>query len=238
MDLREELAAAAEDAARPRQPLYRALLAAEVWAAGPGVDAYALTQPETGRRAVPAFLTEEAARTFWAGAAPGRAVPLAQMRFAELAANARTVGAVVLDPAGAGVLLDRAELAQLAAEEVPGEFGDWLRAPDRLGRASAEVLARLRRAHVQVITGKAGDEEQRLYMLEKSEDGTLAVACFSSPETLAQFAEIRRLSQKDAGYGVALVTGEHCTRVAAGMGAYVLLDPESPWETQLEPTLL
>jgi hypothetical protein len=169
---------------------------------------------------------------------PGRPVQgIAAVPFAALAAAARPVGSVVLDPAGDGVLLDRAELAQLAVGEIPGEFTAWLREMGRLARTATDTLGRLRRAQVHVITGGQGDE-QRLYLLEKSEDGTMAVPCFSAAATLAQFAEVRGLFGGHHDYAIALVSGEHCLRVAAGLGAYVLLDPESPWETQLEPSLL
>jgi hypothetical protein len=203
------------------------------------VDRYALTQPDTGLRAVPAFVTATGAEEFWAEAAPGRPVTgIAAMPFVALAAAARMVGSVVLEPAGDGVLLDRADLAQLALGELPGEFAAWLREMGRLGRTATESLSRLRRTQVHVITGKGAGDEQRLYLLEKSEDGTIAVPCFSAAETLAQFAQVRGLFDGHHDYAVAMVSGEHCLRVAAGLGAYVLVDPESPWETQLEPTLL
>jgi hypothetical protein len=238
MDLQAEVAAVAADPERSRQPLYRLLLAATVHVREP-VDRYALTQPDTGVRAVPAFATAAEAESFWAQAVPGRPVQgIAAVSFIALAAAARPVGGVVLDPAGDGVLLDRAELAQLAVGEIPGEFAAWLREMGRLARTATDTLGRLRRAQVHVITGKGQGDEQRLYLLEKSEDATMAVPCFSDAASLAQFAQVRGLFEGHHDYAIALVSGEHCLRVAAGLGAYVLVDPESPWETQLEPSLL
>jgi hypothetical protein len=237
MDLRAELAQVAEG--RERRTLYPALLAATVYVRQPAHAPAALTRPDTGERAVPAFVTAADAARFWAEVSGGRPVAVEPVAFAALAAAARGVGRVVLDPAGAGVVLDRAELGALAVGEVPGELTDWLRQVGRLGRSSAEVTARLRKVHVHVLTTRnEPGQEPRLYLLEKSEDGTLAVPCFSSAQTLAQFAQVRRLAEQGGQQAVALVTGEHCLRVAAGMGAYVLFDPESPWETQIEPPLI
>jgi hypothetical protein len=221
------------------RPLYAALLASRLYVRAPLERLYAVTQPDNGRRALPAFLSEAEGRAFWGQVAPGHPVALAAVDFPQLAAEARKAGALLVDPAGAGLLLDRAELTLLAVGEIPGEFAAWLRGWGRLNHRPAEVLARLRRTYVHVLTGRArGQESPRIYLLEKSEDGTLAVPCFSSPETLAQFAQVRRFFEGDSGYAVALVDGEYCLRAASGLGAYVLVDPESPWEVQLEPALL
>lgn len=239
MDLRAELQAAAQRAGGDSRPLYAALLASQLYVRTPLERQYVVSQPETGRRALPAFLTAEEGRAFWQQVAPGQAVELAFVDFPVLAAEARRVGGLLVDPAGTGLLLDRSELTLLAAGEIPGEFASWLQGWGRLSHQPAEVLARLRRSHVHVLTSRAaGESEPRIYLLEKSEDGTLAVPCFSSPETLAQFAQVRRLSEGGSGYAVALVEGEYCLRAASGLGAYLLVDPESPWEVQLEPTLL
>lgn len=239
MDLRPLLETYADvPGTRERRPLYTALLAATVFVRAPLAAGYALTRPDTGQRAVPAFLSADEARSFWLQVAPGHAIEVEAVPFVDMAAQSRKVGGAVLDPGGAGLLLDRAEVTQLASAEVPGDLSVWLSDLGRLGRRPAEVMERLKRAHVHVITGRGPNQESRLYLLEKSDDGTLAVACFSSPETLAQFAEVRRLFEGHHDYAVALVDGEYCLRAAAGLGAYILIDPESPWETQLEPTLM
>jgi hypothetical protein len=227
MDLREALVAGGEE-------LYRQLLAATVWVRRPGEAGYhTVSRPDTGLRAVPAFVTEEEARAGWGA----EAEPMAFVALA--AAVARPVGAVVLDPLGSGVVLGRSELTFLANAEMPGAFSAWLREPGRLGRAPSAVVARLRRTHVHVITSRGGEgAEPQLFLLEKSQDGTLAVPCFAAPESLAQFAEVRRLPGDGTDRAIGLLPGEQVLRVAAAMGAYVLIDPESPWETQVEPTLL
>lgn len=237
MDLRALLAAAADEGA-DRRTAFRHLLDSVLWVRRPAEGLLAVTSPETGQRAIPAFLAEQDARRFWQslGAAPDMiAEPIA---FRELAGAARGVGAVVLDPEGAGLLVTRSELLPLAAGTVPGEFGAWLSELGRLGRSPGEVEARLRRNHVHVIASKgAQGSEPRLYLLEKSQDGTMAVPCFSTAATLAQFVQVRRLFEGEHGYAVAMLTGEQCLSIASALGAYVLIDPESPWETQLEPKL-
>lgn len=237
MDLRAQLEAARQSSGDSR-PLYGALLASQLYIRAPLERLYAVTQPETGRRALPAFLSEAGGEAFWAQVAPGQPVELVAVDFPLLAAEARRVGALLVDPLEAGLLVGRSELTQLAAGEIPGGFTAWLQGWSRVNHQPAEVLARLRKSHVHVITGRPeGDEAPRLYLLEKSEDGTLAVPCFSSPESLAQFAQVRRLFESGSHYAVALVDGEYCLRAASGLGAYLLVDPESPWEIQLEPAL-
>lgn len=220
-----------------RRALYTSLMSAHLFLRGPVEQPPAVTDPETGRRAVPVFFTEASARAFWQLVAPGTQVELVRSPFSPLAETGRRVGALVVEPSGENFVLDRGGLLQLSHGEIPGEFAAWLREPGRLGRAGSEVLARLRRSHVHVIAGKDAHGEPRLYLLEKSEDGTPAVACFSSAESLAQFAQVRRLFEGHHDYAVALIEGEQCIRAAGGMGAYLLIDPESPWETLIEPTL-
>lgn len=238
MDLRAELARAAESG--NRRPLYPALLAATVYVRQPAGEPALLTRPDTGERALPAFVTAEDAAAFWAQATGGRTAAVEAAPFVAVAAAARGAGhAVVVDPAGAGLVLDRAELGALAAGELPGEFAAWLQQMGRMGRSSAEVTAHLRKVHVHVLTSRPEPgQAPRLYLLEKSQDGALAVPCFSSAQSLAQFVQVRRLAEQGGGQVVALVSGEYCLQVAVGLGAYVLIDPESPWETQVEPSLL
>ncbi len=238
MDLRAELDAVAQEPERDRRALYRALLTAQLYVRAPAAAMYAVAQPETGLRSVPAFLTADEAIWFWSMVIKGKDHEAEPTSLRELATGAARVGGLVLDPAGAAVVVDRADLLQLAAGEVPGELTAWLRDLGRLGREPSEIIGRLRRSHVHVITGKGPDQEPRLYLLERSEDGTLAVPCFSSRETLLQFVQVRRLFEGHHDDAVSLVDGAYCLRAASGMGAYVLIDPESPWETQLEPTLL
>lgn len=241
LDLRAELQAAAQPPGGDSRRLYAALLASQLYVRAPLARRYAVSQPDTGRRALPAFLTAGEGASFWSQVAPGQPVALEPVDFPALAAEARQVGGLLVDPAGFALLLDRSELMQLAAGEIPGEFAAWLRGWGRLKQQPAEVLSRLRRTYVHVLTGRArgeGDSAPRIYLLEKSEDGTVAVPCFTTPETLAQFAQVRRLFEGDAGYAVALVDGEYVLRAANGLGAYLLIDPESPWETQLAPMML
>lgn len=239
MDLRAALQAAGSESGGEKRPLYAALLASRLFVRAPLERRYAVTQPQTGQRAVPAFLTAGEGEAFWHQVAPGLPVDLVEVDFPALAAEARQVGGLLVDPGETALLLDRGELTLLAAGEIPGEFAAWLRGWGRLGHEPTEVLSRLRRTYVHVITGRdRGEESPRIYLLEKSEDGTMAVPCFSSAETLAQFGQVRRLFEGDASYAVALVDGEYCLRVAAGLGAYLLVDPESPWEVQIEPTLV
>lgn len=239
MDLRAHLQAAARHTGGDSRPLYASLLASRLFIRAPLERLYAVTQPDTGRRALPAFVADEEAQAFWQQAAPGQPIETAAVDFPALAGEARKVGGLLVDPAGIGMLLDRAELTLLAKGEIPGEFAAWLRGWGRLNHQPADVLARLRRTCVHVITGRnQGESAPRIYLLEKSEDGTMAVPCFTSPETLAQFAQVRRLFEGTTSYAVALVDGEYCLRAASGLGAYVLVDPESPWEVQLEPTLV
>jgi hypothetical protein len=238
MDLRAELAAVAQDPERSRRTAYAELLIATLHVRGPQPLHYAVTDPGTGRRALPAFLTAEEASRFWATAAPGAVVNLEAIGLSALAGEARQVGALVIDPMGINLVLDRSELMPLALGQIPGQFAVWLQELGRLGRSDTEVIAQLRHAHVHVITGKTSGGDPQFYLLEKSEDGTQAVPCFSSVQSLTQFAEVRRLFEGHHDYAVALVDGAYCLQAAAGMGAYVLIDPESPWEKQLEPTLL
>jgi hypothetical protein len=232
VDLRGELTRALT--AGDRRSLYTTLLAANVHVAqDPGLPPLALTQRETGQRAVPAFLTLADAQAFWAGAAPGRTITVRQAPFVEVATAA---GGMLVDPADLAIELNRTELTYLSIGELPGEFAQWLQELGRLSRSTAEIARRLRQTYVYAMTGRGPTGENRLYLLEKSEDGTMAVACFSSPESLAQFADVRRLP--DSGeYQVAFLPGDKVLQTAGGLGAYVLIDPESPWETQLEPTL-
>ncbi len=216
----------------------RTLLGATLYMRGPELRAWAVSHPESGRRALAAFLTAGAAAAFWTQATPGRPAEIVGVSMPDLAAEAAAVGSLVVDPLGTGLVLERADLMLLARGEVPGEFSAWLRDLGRLGRQPAEVKARLRGAHVHVITGKAEQNEYRLYLLGKSDDGSLAVPCFSAAETLAQFVEVRRLREEGRPIGVAVYAGAEVLRIAAGMGAVVLIDPESPWETHLEPDLL
>jgi hypothetical protein len=237
MDLRALLAAGVQEGA-DRRPVFRQLLDTRLWVRRPAEGLLAVTSPETGQRAIPAFLTEREAVHFWQRAAGARKVVAESIAFSDLVAAALGVGAVVIDPEGAALLLTRSDLLPLAAGVVPGEFSTWLREVGRLGRDPREVSARLRASYVHVITSKgAPGAEPRLYLLEKSQDGTLAVPCFASPDTLAQFGKVRGLFAGEHGYAVGMLPGEQCLRVAAGLGAYVLVDPESPWETQIEPTL-
>lgn len=240
MELRALLEAAAEDPAGDRQSLYAALLASPLHVRVPAATPFTVTNPQTGQSAVPAFLTAMEAEAFWREAVPGSNIAVEAISLQRLAGAVLTKGGLVIDPTGASLLIGRAELITLAAGEVPGEFAAWMREPARLGRQPAEVSERLRRSQVHVLVGKGEvGEAPRLYLLEKSEDGTLAVPCFSSPETLAQFAQVRRLFDGgETGYAAGIVSGDHCLQVAAGLGAYVLIDPEAPWETQLEPPLL
>lgn len=236
MELAAVLAAADPDSRADRSRVYAALLTAEVYVRAPADRTPAVTRPDTGQQAVPCFVSPEDAVAFWRQTAPGRPAPVAAVAFGALAGQALAVGAVVLDPLGAGLMIERADLVPLAAGEIPGAFAVYLQELSRLGREPREVLSRLRQAHVHVLTGQDPQGGQRLHLLEKSEDGTIAVPCFSAPETLAQFGEVRRLAGDQ--YGVALYSGAEVIRIAAGLGAYILVDPESPWETQLEPSLL
>lgn len=229
MELRNELTAAAAEPGHDRRRLYGLLLDRKVFVRGPQPGAWAVTGPHSTDRALPVFLEEAGARSFW-----GAAAEVISMPFGLAAAEAARVGSLVIEPAGAGLLVERVDLRQLAAGETPGEFAAWMRDPARVGRPSAEVTERFRHAFVHVLVARA---EQRLYLLSKSEDGTLAVPCFSAPERLAQFAQVRRLFDGGQNYAVALYRGEECLRVASGLGAYLLIDPESPWETQLDPIL-
>jgi hypothetical protein len=235
MDLRTEIALAQSEG-YDRDALYAALLASTLYVRTP-TSTFGVSQPDTGRLALPAFLEEAEAISFWAVATPEQQPTIVSMGFPAIAEAGRSVGALVIDPMAGGLLLDRAELTHLAAGEMPGAFTAWLRSLDRLARQSSEVITQLRGSHVHVITGRGADGEQRVYLLEKSEDGTQAVACFSSPATLAQFADVRRLFEGHHDYAVGLVTGAQVMRMASGLGAYILIDPESPWETQVEPTL-
>lgn len=236
MDLRTALHHVSQDGTEQgRRQLYHALLGAELVVRGPDPERWAVSRPDGGRRAVPAFLTEAEARAFWERATPGQPIALEWRPFLGLASEAR---AIVLDPLAAGVLLDRSELKQLAAGEIPGDFAAWMRDFARLQRLPAEVAARLKQAHLHVLTGPGPEGRPQLYLLSKSDDGTTALPCFSSAETLAQFADVRRLREGETRYGAALYSGSDCLRIAAGLGAYVLVDPESPWETQIDPPLL
>jgi hypothetical protein len=236
MELRGLLKAAAEPG-RDRRQVYAALLAADLYVRAPARTPLAVLQPDTGRRAVPAFLQQDEAERFWAQAT-AEPIPVERAPLVELARAALPVGSLVIDPGGIDFLLNRAELMHLSRAEIPGEFAAYLRDLGRLSRRPAEVAGRLRRTLVHVIAGPGPDGQPRLYLLEKSDDGTLAVPCFSSAESLAQFAEVRRLFEGHHNLSVAMVEGGHVLQVASGMGAYVLIDPESPWETQLEPTFL
>lgn len=244
MDLTRELALAAEDPDRDRLALFRALLQAGLLLRGPDPAQWALQNPESGERGLPAFLTRGEAERFWGRLTPDSKVELLELSAPAAAAAALVAGNLILEPEGPAVALRRAELRQLAAGEAPGEFSAWLRQWGRLERTPAEVVSRLRRAHVYVLTGQAPDGAERIYLLEKSEDGSQAVPCFSDLGTLTQFAQIRRIAtEAGAGagagaYRVALYPGHQSLRVAAGLGAYVLIDPESPWETQIDPPLI
>lgn|GEM_PF-3933994 len=238
MSLRAELRLVGQGEAGDRRKLYGELLAATLYVRAPLERRWVVTQPGSDRRALPVFLTPEEGEAYWSALRPGELVRMAALPFMALAEEGRQVGGLLVDPEGASLLLERSELTHLAAGEIPGEFTAWLRGWGRLQDRTPEVMARLRRGHVYVISGRNG-EGQRLYLLERSDDGSMAVPCFSSAETLAQFAEVRRLfAEGGRGYAVALVEGEYCLRAASGLGAYLLLDPESPWELQIEPTLL
>lgn len=236
MDLRAELRAAADDPQHDRRRLYRLLAQSTLHVRTP-MNRWVVTNPETGGRAVPVFLSSEEATRFWSLIGPEGTISVGAVSLPEVAEQAVGIGAVVVEPGDAGVVIDRGALKQLAAGEIPGEFAAWMRDLGQLGRHPDEVLARLKRTHVFVLTGRAEGEDQRLYLLTKSEDGTTAVPCFSGRETIAQFSQVRRLFEGTQAYGVALYRGDECLRVAASLGAYVLIDPESPWETQLEPPL-
>lgn len=238
MDLNAELQAVMDNPERSRRHLFRALLSAPLYVRGPQIGAWAVVHPGSGQRAVPAFLTAEAAAHFWQQALPDEPhVQTYPLR--DIAQHAVPIGGLVLEPERGGLLLDRADLRQLAVGQVPGEFGAWMRDMGRLGSLPEEVMAELRRSLVHVITGPDESGAQRVYLLAKStDDGTRAVPCFSSPETLAQFAEIRRLFTDDQRYAVAMQSGEECIRTAVEIGASLIIDPESAWETTLEPTLL
>lgn len=238
MDLQAELRAVLENPARNRRTLLRELLTASLYVRGPQGAPWAVVQPETDQRALPAFLSAEAARRFWVQS--GVAHPTVETQpITELARLAAQVGGLVLEPEQGGLLLDRSDLRQLAVGQVPGEFSAWMRDVSRLGSLPADVMAELRRAHVYVITGPDETGAQRLYLLAKSsDDGARAVACFSSPEMLAQFAEVRQLFTGNQRYAVALQSGEETIRTAVEIGASLILDPESAWETTLEPTLI
>lgn len=237
MDIRAELAAAGESELE-RRGLYAALPMADLYVRMPLGEQWPLTRPNGDGRALAAFLSAAQAEQFWQTAAPGPAVIVEKVPFSRLAEAARPVGGLLVDPPGAALLLDRAELTQLAAGQIPGDLTAWLQGVDRVARQPSEILARVRRAYLHVLTGQGVGAAPRVYLLEKSEDGTQAVACFSSAATLAQFAAVRRLLQGEQPYSAALVEGEFCLRAAAGLGAYLLVDPESPWETQLEPQLV
>jgi hypothetical protein len=238
MNLHDLLLAAANQPETKRMALMTALLESNLFARIPAPASWSLTRPGAGQRAVPAFLTYKATEEFWHKVPTGKPLEIAELPFALLAAEALPVGGIVLDPMGADVTIERGELRLLLNHEVPGAFTAWMRGLDRLGRTGLEVMARLRSSHLYTLAGKDADGRQRLYLLSKSEDGTQAVACFTSPETLAQFAAVRRLGESDQGYGVAIYRGEELVQIAQQMGAFLLLDPESPWETQLEPPLL
>lgn len=237
MDLRTLLARAVADSGRDRRSLYEALLASTLWARGPEIGRWLVSNPENGQRALPLFLTEADADGFWAQAAPGSDGHAESTTLKEAAAAARRAGALVIDPMDAGFMIERVDLVPLAAGEVPGAFAAWLQEPDRLQRQPEDVSAGLGQAHLFVLAGRSEGEGEapRLYLLTKSEDGTVAVPCFSSPATLSQFADVRRLDPLGEGYAVALYPGAECLRIAAGLGAYLIVDPESPWETQIEP---
>jgi hypothetical protein len=228
------------EAAHPdgdRAPLYGELFQCQVYVRVPDLSRWTLERPDDGVRALAAFLSAAEATDFWQRVAPGQVVQVAPIAFVKLAAEAARTGSLVLDPGGVGLVLSKGELSLLAVGEIPGELAQWLRQPERLGRTAGEVLSRVRRAHLFTLVGQAPGGEQRLYLLEKSEDATLAVPCFSSLDALAQFASVRRLFEGEQVYATALLPGERCVRTASGLGAYLLIDPESPWEEQLEPGL-
>lgn len=238
MNLHDLLSAAANQPETKRMALMTALLDATLFARIPAPASWALTRPGTGQRAVPAFVTKEETEEFWGKIPTGKSLEIAELPFGLLAAEALTVGGLVLDPMGTDITIERGELRLLIHGEIPGAFTDWMQGLDRLGRHSLDVMARLRSSHLYTLAGKDADDRDRLYLLSKSDDGTQAVACFTSSETLAQFAAVRRIGESVQPYGVALYKGEELVQIAQAMGAYLLLDPESPWETQLEPPLL
>jgi len=238
MNLNDRLQAAADQPETQRLSLMAALLGASLFARIPAPGSWALSRPGAGQRAVPAFTTHQAAEEFWGKIPTPQPLEIAELPFGLLAAEALAVGGLVLDPLGADVVVERGELRLLLNHEVPGAFTAWMQGLDRLGRASDDVMARLRGSHLYTLAGKDPEDRQRLLLLSKSDDGTQAVACFTSAETLAQFAAVRRLGESDQGYGVAMYQGDELVQIAQQMGAYLLLDPESPWETQLEPPLL
>lgn len=243
-DLTRELARLAEEPDRDHLALYRAVLKVRLALRGPDPAQWTLQNAETGQRALPAFLSRAEAERFWDALTPGSPVELIELAGPAAAAAALPVGNLVLQPQGPAVMVGRAELMQLAEGEAPGDFSAWIRQWSRLERTPAEVLSRLRRAHLYVLTGQAADGAARLYLLEKSDDGTQALPCFSDPGTLAQFAQVRRIATESGvgtgsgAYRVALYQGRECLRVAAGLGAFLLIDPESPWETQVDPPLI
>ncbi len=238
MNLHDLLLAAAEQPETKRMALMAALIDATLYARIPAPGSWALTRPGVGQRAVPVFLTQAEADLFWRQIPTGKPLEIAELPFGLLAAEALSVGGLVLDPAGADVLIERGELRLLLNQEIPGQFTAWMQGLDRLGRNEFDVMSRLRRSHLYTLAGKDGDDQLRLYLLSKSEDGSQAIACFTSPATLAQFAAVRQLGESDQGYGVAVYQGEELVQIAQQMGVWLLVDPESPWETQLEPPLL
>lgn len=240
-ELTREVARLAEEPGGDRLALYRALVQGRLVLRGPDPARWTLQNPETGQRGLAAFLSRDEAERFWGSLTPGTSVELVELAGPGAASAALTVGNLVIQPHGPAITAGRAELRQLAEGEAPGDFAAWIRQWGRLERTPAEVVSRFRRAHVYVLSGQAADGAARLYLLEKSDDGTQAVPCFSDPGTLAQFAQVRRIATEGTGagaYRVALYHGRECLRVAAGLGAFVLIDPESPWETQIDPPLI
>lgn len=239
MDIDAEIQDALENPDKNRRWLYKALLSTPIHVRGPAPAAWAVTRPDTGEKAVPAFLSTDAAARFWSAISHHPPVQIHQVAFADLAELAAPVGNVVLEPIKGGLVIPRADLRQLAVGQIPGEFAAWLRGLGRLQTLPREMMDQLRQAQVHVITGQDSEGGHRLYLLSKSADGgSQAVACFSSPETLTQFASVRRLFDGTTRYGVALYSGKDCIRIAAEIGASIIIDPESAWETQLEPGLI
>jgi hypothetical protein len=220
-----------------RRPLYRALLGAQFWLRAPEPVRFALSNGEM--RVLALFSDEQACLSFWQGIDPGRPVQAVPYPFQEAARLAQQVGGAVIEPghpaAPAGLLIPPVDLALLAAGEVPGELTAWLASSERIGRNPGELVQRLRESLVWGLVGPGPEGEPRLYLLAKSDDGTMAVPVFSGPEALASFREVRRLGDE---FRATLLEGARAVRIAREMGAVLLADPESPWEAEVEPTYL
>jgi hypothetical protein len=142
----------------------------------------------------------------------------------------------VLDPGGAAVTLNRMEMADLAAGQMPGTLTRLMLQADLDAEARAEALAILPAYRFFVIVGAEVEKPDDLGIVQyRRRDGAYVLSAFTTPEAVRTFAGVWGLVQQDGNISTDYLDGAELIRLARGRGVWLGIDAGSREQIFLSP---